>query len=95
MFKRLFGRSQGPEDLVSACKGKDRQKFAELFGRAQIFCISLPQGLEKGLDPKILQEELLEKSELQSKTSRSRTDSSRFVMQGAPKSECPSSLIKV
>lgn len=60
MFKKLFGKSRTPNDLVSACRGKDRLKFAELFGRGQIFFICLPPGLEKGIDPGITKEELLE-----------------------------------
>ena len=61
MFKKRFGRSQDSDDLVSICRGEDRHKFAELFGRAQVLCVCLPPGLEKGIDPKISQEELLEK----------------------------------
>ena len=60
MFKRLFVRSQDSDNLVAACRGEDRDKFAELFGRAQIFCICLPPGLEQGIDPKISQEDFLE-----------------------------------
>jgi len=61
MFKKLFGRSQNSDDLASACRGEDRNEFAELFGRAQIFCICLSPGMEKGIDPNISKEEFLEK----------------------------------
>lgn len=61
MIKKLFGRSQDCDDLVSACRGEDRDKFAQLFGCAQIFCICLPPGMEKGMDPNISKEEFLKK----------------------------------
>lgn len=61
MFKKLFSKLRTPNDLVSACKGTDRLKFAELFGRAQIFFICLPPEWEKGMDPGITKDELLEK----------------------------------
>lgn len=67
MFKKLFGKLRTPEDLVSACRGKDRLKFAELFGRAQIFFICLPPEWEKGIDPGITKEEFLEKIRAQAK----------------------------
>lgn len=60
MFKKLFGKPRTPDNLVSACRGEDRQKFVELFGRTQIFFICLPPGLEKGIDPGITKEALLE-----------------------------------
>jgi|SRR5215467_3584619 len=60
MFKKLFGRSQNSDDLATACRGNDRDRFAELFGRAQIFFICLSPGMEKGIDPKISKEEFLE-----------------------------------
>lgn len=61
MFKKLFGRSQDSGDLVSACRGGDRHKFAELFGRAQIFFICLPPGWEKGIDHSVSQDEFVDK----------------------------------
>src|SRR5262245_35283539 len=61
MFKKLFGRSQNSDDLATACRRADRDEFAELFGRAQIFFICLSPEMEKGIDPKISKEEFLEK----------------------------------
>ena len=61
MFKKLFGRSQNSDDLATACRSEDRDKFAELFGRAQIFFICLSPEMEHGIEPSISKEDFLEK----------------------------------
>ena len=61
MLSKLFGLSKDSDSLVDAWRRADRQKFADLFGKTQIFCLSLPTGLENGIDPNVTQEELLAK----------------------------------
>lgn len=78
MIKKLFGRSQDSDDLVSACRGEDRDKFAELFGCAQIFCICLPPGMEKGMDLNISKEEFLKKIRADAKAFSQQEESEPF-----------------
>jgi hypothetical protein len=45
--------------VIGAMRSSDREGFANLFARSIILFLQLPPDSENGLDPKVLQEELL------------------------------------
>ena len=56
LIKRLFG---GPDRLTRLAQADDRDAFADAFLKSDIWFLTIPPGLEAGIDPKDLTEQAL------------------------------------